>query len=180
MAYSHQATVNAARSVDPDHAREIVFSGLHTKYLWWSIASFIALISLLQLTSYLHNTIAGRRRNSSGRAQDPELAGSARRHHFSLSRLPVAIVNTYRIVAFRYTIGIGSYTLNLAEVFLTVAYIVMLFALAFSNSAFFMLWLLTIGPDADADNRSKATSLTGEKLNIGYWVSAIFTSFIKI
>lgn len=137
MAYPSRVIVDAARPPNPDQGREVALALLHTKYLWWSIASFIALISLVQLISYLHTKITGRRRNSTGRVQDPEQAGSARGRHLSLSRLPVAIINTYRIIAFRCTVGIGSYTLNIAEVFLTVAYIVLLFALAFFNSMCF-------------------------------------------
>lgn len=142
MAYSDRVAVDTAKP-DPDRAPRVALYTLHIHYLWWSIASFIALVSLLQLTSYLHTKIAGRRRDATGRAQDPEQAGSARGRHLSLSRLPVAIINTYRIVAFRCTVGIGSYTLNLAEVFLTAGYIVMLFGLAFFNSMSFVRRLTT-------------------------------------
>lgn len=131
----------AARPVDPDGGREIEYSILHTKYLWWSTAGFIGLVSVVQLTSYLHTKLASRRRDLNGQAHNPEQAGSSRSRHLSLRRFPVAIVNTYRIVAFRCTFGIGSYKLNLAEVFLTAAYIVMLFALTFLNSMSFPIRL---------------------------------------
>lgn len=136
MAYSDRVAVDA-QTVNPDRAPRVALYILHINILWWTIASFIALVSILQLISYLHTKIAGRRRNSTGRVQDPEQAGSTRGRHLSLSRLPVAIINTYRIIAFRCNVGLGSYTLNLAEVFLTVGYIVMIFGLAFFNSMSF-------------------------------------------
>lgn len=136
MDTSH-SVVYAARPVDPDSGLEVRYSILHTKYLWWSTAGFIGFISVLQLTSHLHAKLAGRRRDPSEQSQNLEQAGPARSRHVSLRRFPVAVVNTYRIVAFRCTVGIGSYKLNLAEVLLTAAYIVMLFALTFLNSMSF-------------------------------------------
>ncbi|KAG1856390.1 ferric reductase like transmembrane component-domain-containing protein [Suillus subalutaceus] len=69
-------------------------------------------------------------------------------HKFSLHRIPLAIINFYRVVAFRWTLEIGqSYTLNMAEVFVTVAYIALLLIYAFINT----------------------TSAEGQKLDIDYW-----------
>ncbi|KAG2095871.1 ferric reductase NAD binding domain-containing protein [Suillus discolor] len=71
---------------------------------------------------------------------------------FSLRRIPLAIVNVYRVVAFRWTLEIGkSYTLNMAEVFVTVAYIALLLIYAFVNT----------------------TSVEGQKLDIIYWSNRI-------
>lgn len=134
MTYPYRTSVDAARPVDPDRGREAYYTVLHTKELWWSIAGFVGLISLLQFISYLHTKFAGQRRKPLVQPQDTEQAGTAQGQGLSLRRLPVAIINTCRVIAFRYTVGIGSYKLNLAEVFLTAAYIVMLFTLTFSNS----------------------------------------------
>ncbi|KAF7985874.1 hypothetical protein HWV62_43742 [Athelia sp. TMB] len=147
MVYPFRDIVDAARPVDPNRSREAYYTVLHVKELWWSIAGFIALVSVLQLMSYLHTKLAGQKRKPEAQIHDPEQTGSTRGHRLSFRRLPVAIINTYRILAFRCTLGIGSYRLNLAEVFLTVAYIVMLFTLAFLNT----------------------TSLEGETLDISYW-----------
>ncbi|KAG2359762.1 ferric reductase NAD binding domain-containing protein [Suillus spraguei] len=71
---------------------------------------------------------------------------------FSLRRIPLAIINFYRVVAFRWTIEIGqSYTLNIAEVFVTVAYIALLLIHAFINT----------------------TSVEGQKLDMIYWCNRI-------
>ena len=134
MVYPFRDTVDAARPVDPDRGRESYYTLLHVKELWWSIAGFIVLVSVLQLISYLHTKLAGQRRKPEAQTHDPEQAGSTGGHRLSLRRLPVAIINTYRVLAFRCTVGVGSYKLNLAEVFLTVAYIVMLFSLTFLDS----------------------------------------------
>ncbi|KAF7964757.1 hypothetical protein HWV62_3260 [Athelia sp. TMB] len=147
MVYPYTVIVDAARPVDPDRAREAYYVVLHVKELWWSIAGFVGLVAVLQLTSYLHTKLAGRRRNSDEQIHDLEKTGSARGRGLSLRRLPVAIINTFRVLAFRCTVGIGSYQLNLAEVFLTAAYIVMLFTLAFLDT----------------------TSMEGKKLDIAYW-----------
>lgn len=54
-----------------------------------------------------------------------------------LRRIHLAIVNTYRIISFRCSVGVGSYTLNLAEVFLTFIYIIIIFTWSFIRSEFF-------------------------------------------
>ena len=64
----------------------------------------------------------------------PETRSAAGRG-FALRNVPTAVINAYRVVAFRWTLEIGqSYTLNLAEVFVTVAYIVALFSWEFLGS----------------------------------------------
>ncbi|KZP33754.1 hypothetical protein FIBSPDRAFT_810265 [Athelia psychrophila] len=68
----------------------------------------------------------------------------------NLRRLPSAILNTYRIVALRWTIRINLgtvYTLNVAEIAITCAYIIAIFTWSFINT----------------------TALTGQKFNLQYW-----------
>jgi ferric-chelate reductase len=60
-------------------------------------------------------------------ASDTEAAGPQRNNGWLWRRLPVAAMNAYRVVAFRSTITIGSYTLNIAEIVFTVLYIGALF-----------------------------------------------------
>ncbi|KAF9233766.1 FAD-binding domain-containing protein [Melanogaster broomeanus] len=45
----------------------------------------------------------------------------------SVLSLPLAVVNSYRTVAFRTTVGVGSYIFNMAEVFAALAYVALLF-----------------------------------------------------
>ena len=53
----------------------------------------------------------------------------------SLRRLPVAIMNLYRIVAFRMTVTFfDSFSINFAEVFVAAAYVAILFMWTFMNS----------------------------------------------
>ncbi len=77
--------------------------------IWFFLASLIALISLCQFISFL----LGRVTKSSGGG---------------VKRIPVAAVNAYRALAFRTTVGVGSYSLNVAEVVCAMMYIAVLFA----------------------------------------------------
>lgn len=99
---------------------------------WYCIGLFLFIIGVFQWASFLHSKFA-RRRTAPG--EDPELASEPRVRVFSLRRIPVALTNAYRVVAFRWTLEIGkSYTLNMAEVFVTMAYITFLYIWAFINS----------------------------------------------
>lgn len=130
---SFRPTVEAAASpANPDRALCVYYTVQYTKELWWTIAGFTALVAMVQLASYIHTKSAGRKRKVD--VVDPERSGTPTSRRLSLRRLPSAIVNAYRIIAFRWTLGFGSYTLNFAEAFLTVAYIVMLFTWNFINS----------------------------------------------
>ncbi|KAH9944667.1 iron reductase [Amylocystis lapponica] len=94
-----------------------------------------------------------RRRRSSTRGPSTTEAQTNVMHttrSFSLRRLPLAIANAYRVFAFRWTLQVGeSYTLNMAEVFVTCAYIIALFVWAFINT----------------------TDLEGNKLSPAYWAN---------
>lgn len=80
--------------------------------VWYFVGSFIFLVSVCQLLSYI---LHGRTVSS----------GVGRR-----------LINIYRVLAFRYTLSIGSYSLNIAEVFCTVAYITALWTWELVNSEF--------------------------------------------
>ncbi|KDQ52027.1 hypothetical protein JAAARDRAFT_184606 [Jaapia argillacea MUCL 33604] len=59
----------------------------------------------------------------------------SRRGTLSLRRIPLALVNIYRVAAFRCTLEVGSsYSLNFVEVFLTMTYIVVIFGWAMANT----------------------------------------------
>ena len=104
--------------------------------LWWFIASFIGLLAITHFLSWA--TFRGSSRVPSREQTTDHEAGRAALVTpgvFSWRNLPTALVNLYRVVAFRWSLNIGkSYTLNFAEVFVTCAYIVALFTWEFINS----------------------------------------------
>ncbi|EGN94560.1 hypothetical protein SERLA73DRAFT_62268 [Serpula lacrymans var. lacrymans S7.3] len=120
-----------ARSTAPtDKTLRVERYTLYPEQVWYLFAVFIFVVGVFQTIN------------------DPELASTSASRGLSLRRIPLALTNAYRVVAFRWTLEIGSsYTLNMAEVFVTIAYIVMLFIWAFINT----------------------TDLEGHKLDIGYW-----------
>lgn len=93
--------------------------------LWWLVSSFIAFVAVCQFTSFIVGKYQARSKSTPVATESNKI---------QLSRLPLALVNYWRVLSYRVNIGIGSYTLNLAEVFLTCAYIVALFTWEFINS----------------------------------------------
>lgn len=121
-------------------------NNLYPMQAWYCIGLFIFIIATFQWISFLHSKFAGRRQMSN--ASDPEHASVHSRRAFSWRRIPLGLVNAYRVISFRWTLEFGkSYTLNMAEVFVTIAYIIFLFVWAFINT----------------------TDLEGHTLNIAYW-----------
>ncbi|KAG1870821.1 ferric reductase NAD binding domain-containing protein [Suillus subluteus] len=119
---------------------------LYPTQAWYCIGLFIFIIATFQWISFLHSKFAWRRQTSS--TSDPEHASVHHRRAFSWCRIPLGLVNAYRVISFRWTLEFGkSYTLNMAEVFVTMAYIIFLFVWAFINT----------------------TDLEGYTLDIGYW-----------
>ncbi|KAG2151631.1 ferric reductase NAD binding domain-containing protein [Suillus bovinus] len=119
---------------------------LYPKQAWYCIALFIFIIAVFQWFSFLHSKFASSRQTSN--ASDTEHASVNRRHAFSWRRIPLGLVNAYRVISFRWTFQFGkSYTLNMAEVFVTIAYIVFLFVWTFVDT----------------------TDLEGRALDISYW-----------
>lgn len=104
----------------------------YPEQVWYTIAAFLFVVGFFQWGSRIHSKFARRRHHES----DEETAATNDiQYKFSLRHIPLAIVNVYRVVAFRWTLEIGqSYTLNMAEVFVTVAYIALLLIYAFVNS----------------------------------------------
>ncbi|KAG1894697.1 ferric reductase NAD binding domain-containing protein [Suillus fuscotomentosus] len=121
----------------------------YPEQVWYTIAAFLFVVGCFQWGSRIHSKLARRRHYES----DEETAATNDiQYRFSLRRIPLAIVNVYRVVTFRWTLEIGqSYTLNMAEVFVTVAYIALLLIYAFVNT----------------------TSVEGQKLDIIYWSNRI-------
>ncbi|KAG2157689.1 ferric reductase NAD binding domain-containing protein [Suillus bovinus] len=108
----------------------------YPEYVWYTIAAFLFVVGCFQHYE----------------SDEETAAFNNIQHKFSLRRIPLAIVNFYRVVAFRWTLAIGqSYTLNMAEVLVTVVYIALLLIYAFINT----------------------TSVKGQKLDVYYWSNRI-------
>ncbi|KAG2055254.1 hypothetical protein BDR06DRAFT_934312 [Suillus hirtellus] len=108
----------------------------YPEQVWYTIAAFLFVVGCFQHYE----------------SDEETAATNDIQYKFSLRRIPLAIVNVYRVVTFRWTLEIGqSYTLNMAEVFVTVAYIALLLIYAFVNT----------------------TSVEGQKLDIIYWSNRI-------
>ncbi|KAG1795142.1 ferric reductase NAD binding domain-containing protein [Suillus plorans] len=121
----------------------------YPQQVWIFIGVFPLVVGCFQWGSHIHSKFARRRHHES----DEETAPIHNiQYKFSLRRIPLAIINFYRVVAFRWTLEIGkSYTLNMAEVFVTMAYIALLLTYAFINT----------------------TSVEGQKLDVFYWSNRI-------
>ncbi|KAG2346386.1 hypothetical protein BDR05DRAFT_959248 [Suillus weaverae] len=122
----------------------------YPEQVWYTIAAFLFVVGCFQWGSVIHSKFARRRHHESD--EETVTTNDIQHKRFSLRRIPLAIVNFYRVVAFRWTLEIGqSYTLNMAEVFVTVAYIVLLLIYAFVNT----------------------TSVEGQKFDAIYWSNRI-------
>ena len=126
----------------------------YPKQVLYLVASFIALISLYHFFSMFYHFIIRKRVHE-----------WKRRTTLSLTRLPAAVTDSFRTLAFRWTVPVGSsHELNFVEVGLTLAYMAVLYTWTFVNS---MLHLL---PLRNAHlNSILATSLTGIKVDPQYY-----------
>ncbi|KAG2138473.1 ferric reductase NAD binding domain-containing protein [Suillus clintonianus] len=117
--------------------------------VWYTLAAFLFVVGFFQWGLFFHSKFARRQHHESD--EETAITNGAYKK-FSLRRIPLAVINFYRVVAFRWTLEIGkSYTLNMAEVFVTVAYITLLLIYSFINT----------------------TSLEGQKLDIIYWSNRV-------
>ena len=88
------------------------------------IVSFIALISICHFLSMFYHFIIRKR-----------IHKWKRRTTVSLTRLPAAVADSFRALAFRWTVPVGSsHELNFVEVGLPLAYMAVLYTWAFVNS----------------------------------------------
>lgn len=101
----------------------------YPKQVWLLVATFLFLLGVTRWGSVVLRRVFPSR----GGHPDVEADGRVVRHSPSIRRLPLAIVNAYRVLAFRTTLTVGPFSLNLAEVALTIAYIVALFIWSFIN-----------------------------------------------
>jgi len=83
----------------------------------------------------LHSKVVGQRRPPRWDPDEESTHTSTRTRAkgdgWSLARLPLAAVNVFRVIAFRWTLEFGTYDLKVADIFLTLAYIAFLLAWTF-------------------------------------------------
>ncbi|OAX36258.1 hypothetical protein K503DRAFT_315935 [Rhizopogon vinicolor AM-OR11-026] len=119
---------------------------LYPMQAWYCIGLLIFIIAVFQWISFFHSKFTRGRQMSQN--SDPEQAYLHHRHGFSWRRIPLALVNAYRVITFRWTLEIGnSYSLTMAEVLVTITYMAFLFGWAFVNT----------------------TDLEGRTLDLTYW-----------
>lgn len=120
-----------AKTTTPDKALRVARAKGYPKEVWWFVACFIALVSLCQFGSWVANKISKTLRKA-----DAEAGTDPSRGRFSVRHIPRAVINAYRVVAFRWTLNIGSsYTLNMADLVVSCAYLIALFIWEFINSS---------------------------------------------
>ena len=100
------------------------------------IAYFVAAIAIFQLAAWLMVRYRSRRAQRLDKGADYEAAGMPAASRISaFGKVPQIVMNVYRVIAFRSTLDIGeSYTLSVAEVLVTCAYIAALFVWSFIDS----------------------------------------------
>lgn len=134
MNVSSNATIPAMSSSPPlDAVIAAARNQLYPQQLWWFLATFIGIVAVGQFISWVSSCLFSPCPPPVPEKRDVEGRASTRR--FSWSRLPVAIVNHFRVIAFRNTVDVGEkYTFTYAEVFITIVYIVAVFTWEFSYS----------------------------------------------
>ncbi|KZT21946.1 hypothetical protein NEOLEDRAFT_1072627 [Neolentinus lepideus HHB14362 ss-1] len=147
----HGAANNALRKYYQSH---------YPKEIWWLFGALIALLTAVRLVSLVFYFVRRWRfryraaqqslKAANSNEKDPE-SGHGGSTPFPVAlRIPAALINAWKIVWFRSTINFGfGYTLNVAEVVLTAAYIVALFTWSFVHS----------------------TSLPSQNLTLNWWAN---------
>jgi ferric-chelate reductase len=121
----HNATIDKIRS--KARAEE------YPHQILYALSTFIIVLALFRLVSGIYSNFSGPAvRKRDAEAADVSPIPSA---HISLRRLPLACVNIFRVIAFRWTAQLGrSYTLSLTDIFLALSYIAIIFSWTFVNS----------------------------------------------
>ncbi|KAF8177495.1 ferric reductase NAD binding domain-containing protein [Mycena galopus ATCC 62051] len=120
-------TSSLLQKVDPDRIPRVTLANLYPKQVWYFLATFIVLVSACHAVSTLYAYLTCKR--------GPPTLDASLRHGVSLNRLPLAILNLFRTITFRWSIMIaGSYTLNVADFLLAGMYCAVVFTWTFINS----------------------------------------------
>jgi hypothetical protein len=123
----------ASVNYQADRAHRLQRNNVYPIQIWYLLATLILLVAVVQAVSRLHTKFAGRKR----RGTDQESNSPANSSSPHPRRIPLAILSTYRVIAFRWTLNINigqTYTLNVAEMFFTIVYIIAIFTWTFINS----------------------------------------------
>ena len=116
---------------------------LYPNQAWYGIGLFLFIIGLFNWSSILFSKFFVSRQS-----RDMESFAAPRPNSGSFRRLPVALLNAYRVIAFRWTLHAGEmFCLTTAEITLTVAYIVYMYIWAFINSKqlrYFSIWVFDL------------------------------------
>jgi ferric-chelate reductase len=103
-------------------------SELYPKQAWYGIALFLVIVGLFNWPLIIYSKFS----RSRGAVDTEKLSADRTTGTIALRRLPIALTNAFRVVAFRWTLDIGAtLTLNAAEISLTVAYIVYIYVWLF-------------------------------------------------
>lgn len=136
----------------------------YAKQVWWLVAPFLFLVGVAHYGSVVLRKLSPGKKKPA----DVEADGRVVRHAPSIKRFPLAIANVYKVLAFRTTLTIGPFSLNLTEAALTIVYIVALFVWTFINSAYCSVTLVY----SYINSRSHtATSLDGTQLDYVYYIN---------
>ena len=126
-------------NTDPRNERNVNYP----KQTWYLLGSFIGLLFLFHIGSSIRIWLRKRRipsldqdvedeKADSSTEEDPSSSSSNR--PVSLRRIPIALVNTFRIVLFRISFRTGGGSVvNFAEISVAAGYIVALFTWEFIN-----------------------------------------------
>jgi hypothetical protein len=103
----------------------------YPEQVWYALAVFLSVVGCFQWGSSIHSKFARHRQHET----DEETTSDRIHHKFALRRIPLALINFYRVVAFRWTLEIGqTYTINMAEICVTLGYIALLLTYTYINS----------------------------------------------
>lgn len=147
--------------MNPDiaHLRQRI--NAYPSQIWYSIATLMSIVAVAHAASCLHAKFAQRKlRKNDQESNSPKIPSTLHPR-----RLPLAILNAYRVAAFRWTVDIKmgqKFTLNLAEVFFTTVYIIAIFTWTFINSKFsfvFSVWINNIIVHSDISFRQETRLL---------------------
>ena len=96
----------------------------YPKQILYLVGTLLILVSLCHFFSIFYQFITRKR-----------VHGWKQRSSVSLQKVPAAVIDSFRTIAFRWSIPIGSsHELNLAEVALTLGYMAILYTWTFINS----------------------------------------------
>jgi ferric-chelate reductase len=174
------ATKNAtANTTALDKARRIANAFQYPKNAWIVVGSIIASVAICHWIGLLWTYTSTHRHIPSSTARSPK---SRHRESSAIkwSRLPIALTNVFRVVAFRWTIPIGNdHALNATEIFLVCAYVAIVYIWAFINCEYDALLIVFLPSSLlkshyhTSDSFVSATTLTGQKLAPSYWANVV-------